>query len=344
VRKKRAICPLIITHQQCLTSPSVPPTTSWPPPGRPSWRHLKGSGGMTQRSQALAPLPSRRFSRGSKVTLTSMQGSSETLSRELEATPHNAPSSPRSKGGPCPRGLCKTLSERIKTSTWSSCMSLSIAWPSPWKGEATLIIYSASFLRSAKRQLQRGCPQSHNGHLQPRQTGTSRIGDKSESRSSAMMGTAAQPDGSDTWTKGGWLGIPIGTPPTTSRSSSTSMPQLILEELMRHPRDSQVGSSLCLWNLPPCSPCSIEDSTCFPRITGDTWQKSTTSTPSMNSVSQHQCKLTNSSMKWRRSVSSCSSPREGWKWGRWPNRSSTCTWGSTGPEGNMNRCVSRLSG
>jgi chromodomain-containing protein len=153
IQKRRAIHPLIVTPQQCLTSPSAPPTTPWPPLGHPPWRRLKGSGGMAQRSQALAPLLSRKFSRGSKTTPTSMQGSSETSSGELEVTPHNVPSSPRSKEGPCPRGPCKTLSEWTKTSTRSSCASLSTAWSLPWKGKATLITCSVFSLKNAKQQL-----------------------------------------------------------------------------------------------------------------------------------------------------------------------------------------------
>jgi hypothetical protein len=152
MQKRRAIHPLTVAYQQCLTSLSVPPITPRPPPGHLSWCHLKGLGGTTQQSQALAPLPSRRFSRGSKATPTSMQGSSETSSGKSEATPHNAPSSPRSRGGLCPQGPCKTSFEWMNTLTWSSYMSSLIAWPSPWKGKVISIICNTSSLKNAKRQ------------------------------------------------------------------------------------------------------------------------------------------------------------------------------------------------
>jgi hypothetical protein len=284
MRKRRAICPLTVAYQQCLTSLSVPPITPQPPPGHLPWHHLKGLGGTTQRSQALVPLPSRRFSRGLKATPTSMQGSSETSSGKSEATPHNAPSLPRSRGGLCPQGPCKASFEQTNTSTWSSYMSSSTAWPSPWKGEVILIICNTSSLKNAKWQPQQGCPQSCNSHLQPHQTGISRIGDKSESRSPAAMGTDAQPGGSNTWTKGEWLGTPRGIPLVTSQSSSVSMPWLILEELTRHPGDSRHGSSLHLQDPPPRSLCSVEGSMHSLRTTGDMWQKSTASAPSTSSA------------------------------------------------------------
>jgi chromodomain-containing protein len=144
VQRRRAIRSLIIAPQQCLTSPSAPSITLRPPPGHPPWRHLKGSGDTAQRFQVLAPLPSKRFSRGSKMTLTSMWGFSGTSSGGLGIIPHNAPSSPKSKEGPCPHGPCKTSSKPTKTSTRSSYASSSTAWPSPWKDEAILTICNTS--------------------------------------------------------------------------------------------------------------------------------------------------------------------------------------------------------
>jgi chromodomain-containing protein len=270
---KRAICPLTLAFQQCLTSPSAPLTTPWPPLGHHPSCHPRGLEGTTQQSRALAPLLLRRFSRGSRATLTLMQESSKTLSGESEATPHNTPSLPRSREGPCPQDPCKTSFGQMRISTQSSCVSSSTAWASPWKGEVISIICNISSSKNAERQWQQGHPQSRSTHSQPCQMGISRIGDKSESKSPVMTGIDAQPGGSNAWTKDGWPDTPRGTPLTTFRLLSTSMPQSTPGGLMRHPGDSQCGSSLHLWGPPPHSPHSVKDSMCFPRTTGDMWQK-----------------------------------------------------------------------
>jgi hypothetical protein len=164
-RRGRAIRPLIVTPQQCLTSPSAPPTTPQPLPGHPPWHRLKGSGGTVQQSQALDPSPSKRFNKGFKTTPTSMWGSSGTSSEGSGVAPHNAPSSPKSKGDPCPHDPCRTSFGQTKTSTWSSYGSSSTAWALLWRDEATSTTCNTSSWKNAKWQLQRGYPQSCSDRL-----------------------------------------------------------------------------------------------------------------------------------------------------------------------------------
>jgi hypothetical protein len=185
---------------------------------------------MIRHSRAPDPSPLKKSSRGSRATPTSIWESSTTLSGGLGPIPHNAPSSLRSKGGPCPLGPYKTSSGQRNVSTQNSYESLSTAWSLPLRGGVTSTTCNTFCLRSNGQSnyewgLQQEHPLSCNSPFLPHQADMLRTGDRWPSNSPAAMGTNAQPDGSSAWTKDGWPGTPRGTPLATSQSLLTSMPQ-----------------------------------------------------------------------------------------------------------------------
>jgi chromodomain-containing protein len=340
-RKRGTIRSSIVTPQQCLMSLSAPRTTCRLLLGCLLWHRPKGSGGTAWQSRAPGPSPSKRSSKGSKTTPTSMQGSSKTSSEGLGVTPPSDPLSPKSKEDPCPHDPCKTSSRQMKTLTQTSYRSSSTAWASPWRVGVTSTTCNASSWRNAKRQPQQDRPQSYSDHSLTHLMGISRTGDKSGLKSPAATGTATRLGGSGTWIKDGWPDTLTGTPRTISQLSSICMPQSTTGEPTRCLMGSQDGSSLRSQGPPPHSPHSAEDSMRSPKTIGDMWQKLIVSVPLMSSTNLRRCKSTNSSTRWRYFVSSCSSPKDSWRWVGWPNKSSTYAWGSTGPIGSMTKSAPR---
>jgi hypothetical protein len=237
----------------------------------------------------------------------------------------------------------------MNISIQNSYRSSSTAWSSPLRGEVTSTTCNVFCLRSNGQPNygqgpQQEHPLSHNNPSPPHQMDTLKTGDRWPLNSPAMMGTDAWPDGSSIWTKDEWPGTPRGTPLVTSPSSLTSMLQSTPGGRMMHLGDSWRGSSLRSQALPPHSPRSTGDLRPFPRTTGGMWLRSIVSGPLISSTSLHWHKLTSSSPRWRPFVSNNSCAKGGWRWAGRPNKSSTCTWGSTGPVGSISGCMLRPSG
>jgi hypothetical protein len=269
-----------------------------------------------------------------------MQESSTTSLGESGPTPRSTHLSPRSRGDPYPPDLYKTSSEQTNASTRSSYRSSSTAWSLPSKGKVISTICNACCLKNNERLNykwgpRQECPPLCSNPSLPHQMGTSKIKGRWPLNSPVAMECDVWPDGSSAWIKDKWPGTLMGTPPLTSLSSSTSTPQSTPGGKMMCLGDSQHGSSLHSWALPPHSPHFAKGSKPFPRTTGNTWLKLTAFGPSTSSASPLWPKSTNSSPRWRCFTSNNNYAKGGWRWAELPSRLNTCIWGSMGPTENM---------